>query len=446
MVRPIVAGGDVVNLRRGLVVPGAPGLRAVDAYHGPLVCRKHHPIAVAWVDPHLVVVVSARRALDRHKGLAAIGGLIGSGIDDIGPVGVDRVHGDGFEIPAARPKARLAVDLAPVRAGVVRKKHAAGQGRHFAAPRGSNHGGRGDGSPDVIDDRPKAIWIAGRHGYPDLADEVVRRKAAAELCPGIAAVGGLVQAAAGQVGGGIHRPRRPPCAPQRGIDRLRMRRIKREIDRADIIRQRGVVQHLFPVRTTVHRAVHAARGVCVVHVSEGSDVDPVRVHRVHHNAADLAAVFEANRLPGLAGVGGFEDADAIRVLAANIRLACAHVDDVGISGCDGDGSNGADRDALVGNGEPGPPRIDGLPHTTADRSHVKRVGLARIAGDGIAAAAAHGTDVAPLQAAEKVGAILRRGGGRLRRHRARQSGQRESQHSKTPAKRQSTTYNSHSNS
>ncbi len=114
-------------------------------------------------------------------------------------------------------------------------------------------------------------------------------------------------------------------------------------------------------------------------------------------------------MPGLAGVGGFEHADAVGVLAADVGLAGADVDDVGIGGSDGDGSDGADGDAgggIVGDGEPGAAGVFGLPDAAADGAHVEGVGLRGVAGDAVGAAAAHGADVAPVQAGEQLCGIL----------------------------------------
>ena len=66
-----IVGGEMVDLRGGLVVLGAPGLRAIDADHGPLVAREHHALRVSRVDPDLVIVIAAGSAFDGSPGLAA---------------------------------------------------------------------------------------------------------------------------------------------------------------------------------------------------------------------------------------------------------------------------------------------------------------------------------------------------------------------------------------
>ena len=143
------------------------------------------------------------------------------------------------------------------------------------------------------------------------------------------------------------------------------------------------------------RAVDAAIGIGVIDMAESGDVNAIGVGRVDHNASDLARGFEADMGPGLARVGGFEHADAIGVLAADIGLAGADVDDVRIRRGHGDGADRADRNALIGDGIPRAAGVFGLPHAAADGAEIEGVGLIGVAGDGIRASAAHGTDVAP---------------------------------------------------
>ena len=87
--------------------------------------------------------------------------------------------------------------------------------------------------------------------------------------------------------------------------------------------------------------------------------------------------------PGLARVGGFEHADAVGVLAADVGLAGAHVDDVGIRRRYRDGADGADGNALVGDGEPGAAGVLGLPDAAAHRAQIEGVGLVGVAGHGV---------------------------------------------------------------
>ena len=76
----LVVGRDVVELGRGLVVPGAPGAAAVDRDVGALIGHEEHDLGMERVDPDAVVVVTAGRALDRSPGLAGVVRLVGGDV------------------------------------------------------------------------------------------------------------------------------------------------------------------------------------------------------------------------------------------------------------------------------------------------------------------------------------------------------------------------------
>src|ERR1700722_6423765 len=193
-----------------------------------------------------------------------------------------------------------------------------------------------------------------------------------------------------------------------------MNRIDREINRTDVVRQLCIRKNFLPVGSTVGRAIDTAHRIRVVYMSERSDIDSVGVFRIDDDATNLPRIFEADGFPCLACIRGFEDADAIGVLAANIRLARTDVDNVGVGGRNRDGSDGADGYALIADGEPGASCIVGLPYSTANRAHVESVWLTGASGDSVASATAHRTDVAPLQATEHLDGILGHGHGFLR--------------------------------
>jgi hypothetical protein len=388
----------VIDLGGGLVVPTAPTAAAVDADDGALVAAQHHAVAVGGVDPELVVVVAAGRALDRGEVAAVVGGFVGGGIDDVGLVRVGGIDRDGLEVPAAAPQAVFVVHLAPDGASVVGDVDAA----EFAAV------------GEIVDHGPDAVGIAGRDGDADLADGVVGGQAAGEAGPGVAAVGGLIQAAAGHVGGGVDVPGRAARGPERDVKGARVVRIEADVDGAGV---GAAIEDFGPVRAAVGGAVEAAVGAGDVDAAEGGDVDAVGIGGIDGDAADAVSWAQADELPGAAGVGGLVHAAAVGGLRAGIGLAGADVDDVGIGGRDGDGADGLHR-FMVEDGAPGAAGVVGLPHAAADRAHVEGVGLAGVAGHGEGAAAAHGADVAPHQAAAAAEQRLRhrrrlgeRGGG-----------------------------------
>ena len=68
-----VVGGHVIELRGRLIVPGAPGLAAVDGDDRPLIAGDQDDARVARIDPHAMVVVAAGGAAERRERLAPVG-------------------------------------------------------------------------------------------------------------------------------------------------------------------------------------------------------------------------------------------------------------------------------------------------------------------------------------------------------------------------------------
>ena len=112
---------------------------------------------------------------------------------------------------------------------------------------------------------------------------------------------------------------------------------------------------------------------------------------------------EADVRPRLAGVGRLVGAAALNDVAADVRLAGADVDDVGIRGGDGDRADRRVVDQAVGHRLPGRAAVGRLPQAAAGRAHVVLVRPRRAAGDGNGAAAARGAETAPAQRAKWTG-------------------------------------------
>ncbi len=165
----------MINLRRGLVVPGAPGLRAVNRNDGALIAGEHHAISIFRIDPKLVIVVAARRAFYGNPCLARIERHVGRRVDVIRAIGIGWVDDDLAEVPAASPQALFVVDQLPRRACVVGEINSAGgfRFRCFSAAGTASKGPCNRGA-EIIDDCVKPVWIAGCNGDADLAYEIVR--------------------------------------------------------------------------------------------------------------------------------------------------------------------------------------------------------------------------------------------------------------------------------
>src|SRR6185437_5491059 len=197
VVGEFVVGDDVVRRRGRLVVPGAPGLAAVDAQGAALVHAERDDLRVFRIDPDAVVVVAARRALDRLEGLAGVQRAIERRVGDVDLVGVVRRHRDLGKVLPAAVDARLIVDALEALARVVGTIRASKGRRRLHL-------------------RINALGVAGRDADADAAQALRHRgQALANLLPGRAVIGGLEQAAARHaIERTLARPRRMPRGPQ----------------------------------------------------------------------------------------------------------------------------------------------------------------------------------------------------------------------------------------
>src|SRR5208282_4034525 len=67
-----IVSGDVIKLPSRLVVPGTPRLSAVARDNHALIASQHHALRIVWIDPQLVIVIAAWRALNRRPRFSAI--------------------------------------------------------------------------------------------------------------------------------------------------------------------------------------------------------------------------------------------------------------------------------------------------------------------------------------------------------------------------------------
>src|SRR6185369_5033347 len=70
-----VVGAHVIHLRRALVVPATPGAPTVHGDDRTLVTHQDDRVWITWVDPDVLVVVSARRAAEASPGFSAVNRL-----------------------------------------------------------------------------------------------------------------------------------------------------------------------------------------------------------------------------------------------------------------------------------------------------------------------------------------------------------------------------------
>src|SRR5579872_22866 len=116
-----VAGADVVELRRGLVVPGTPALAAIDAHDGALVADQQDGVRILGADPDVLVVIAAGRAANAGPGLAPVGGAHGHNAGAINHVGTLGINLGNGQVAAANAHggARVLGDFVPGLAGIV---------------------------------------------------------------------------------------------------------------------------------------------------------------------------------------------------------------------------------------------------------------------------------------------------------------------------------------
>ena len=389
-----VVSAYVEHLRRGLVIPGAPGGAAVHGDGGALVYAADHDLRIVGVDPDGVVIVAARRALEGCESLARIGGTVRGSVGGENHIRIFWVHGQAGEIIAAPGHARFRVGARPVLAGVVGAEDAAEVGR--------------------VDPGIDALAVAGRNSDADAAESLLRRgQTFGERLPVAAAVTGLKESAAAPGVAVAVFPRALPCRPQRRIHDLRIRWIERHLDASGVL---IFVEDFFPALAAIERAIDAALRVGTIRMPEHGHEDAVGVAGIDCDGCDLAAVFKlgagtgrfqilAQMLPGLAGVSGFVHAIAHGQVRALQALAAAGIDHVGIGGRDRQRADGAGG-LPVEDRQPHVAGVGRLPNAAVDRGHVKDVGHVPHAGDGDGASAAKGADHPPLHLAIQVGVEL----------------------------------------
>ena len=216
-----------------------------------------------------------------------------------------------------------------------------------------------------------------------------------EPLPGVAAVDGAIQSAARPAA--VEAPRRAVHLPRGGEQRVGVLRVEDDVNAAGLVIDE---QNFLPGGAAVGGAINAALGAGCVHMSQGRDVDDVRVRGVNDDGADLPRIRQADMGPVLPAVHRLPHAVAVGNVAADAGLAGADVERVVVGVGDRDGADRGER-LFIGERLPGRARVVGLPHAAGDASEIERAGLARHAGDRHNAAAAIRTDASPLHPAEE---------------------------------------------
>ena len=325
------------------------------------------------INPQAVIVAVGRT--HEVEGLAGVDGAIDSSVQDVEGVGIFRVSEDVMEIPGALGEAVVAVDEMPGVTAVVAAVNASLRG---------------------FDDGVNPVAIRAGDGHADAAEDAFRQAVAFETLPGVAAVGGFVEAAAGAAT--REAPGRALGFPERRVQDARILRVGVEIDGAGLV---VLEENFLPGFPAVGGAKDAARVVRAIGVAESGNVHEVGIFRMHEDARDVLRVFEADVRPGLSGVSGLVHAVAVGDVAADAGFAGANVDDVGVRRSDGDRADGHDG-GLVRERRPRRAAVHGLPDAASDGAEVIRIRIACDAGHGKRAAAAEGSNLAPLHCFQRI--------------------------------------------
>ena len=369
----------------------APVPRDVDA----AVVPEHHVVRVGRINPHRVVV---------HV----------DALDPVGGEGAPAVLGVvhlGSEDPDALVVVGVNADLAVV--------HRTRVGVAHPLPGEPLVLGTEDAALPVLDDRIDDPRVPPIDVQAD-ASGVSLGQAAAQLRPGVPAVGGAVdsapRAAAREPVGA------PPPLVERRIEGVRALGIHGELDRPGVL---VPGEHPVPGLASVAGAIDAAFLVRAPEVAERRDVHRPRVRRMHEDPADVVGVLKT--LVGPGGSAVVRDVNPVPPRAALPvrRLAGAHPDDRRIGGRDRDG---ADRGHLLvlELRDPGDPVVLGLPDARRGGADPEHLGIGLHDRDVVNAAAHDGrADVPPFDPVQD-GLDLLGGLGSGRRRRQQQDrGQQE---------------------
>ncbi len=109
------------ELRRGLIVPGAPGLSGVDADERALIADQQNDVGKVRIDPKILIIVTAGRAAKTHPRFAAVSRAHGHGAGAVNDIGILWINARNWQIASANApgRPRISGDSSPVFPGIV---------------------------------------------------------------------------------------------------------------------------------------------------------------------------------------------------------------------------------------------------------------------------------------------------------------------------------------
>ena len=298
----------VIELRRGLVVPGTPSLARVHGDDGALITDNQNNVAVVGIDPKILVVVAAGCAAKSHPRFAAVARAHGDRADHVDKVGILRINLGNGKISAADAArwTRIISDLRPTVSGVV-------------------------GPIDIQFSRSgrescvEPARIAWRDSHINLRG--VFWQAVGQWMPGAAAVGGLEQSAPRAIYFVVIFPWALARFPHRSVNHVGIGGIDLNIGAAGVFVLRN---DLLPVLPTVGGAIDSSLLAWSVGMAEHRSEDFIRVARIDGEGGYLLSVDQAEMLPGLARICRFVDPIADGEIGTMQSLTAAYINDVGI--------------------------------------------------------------------------------------------------------------------
>ena len=262
-VRKLIVRSDVIKLSGCLVVPRAPRFSTIARYDRALIAAQNHPLRIVWINPQLVVIWASRIAFEHGEGLSSVLRLVDRSVRHIHNVRVFRINADFSEVPPSPPDTLVIRNALPLLSAVIRPVQPALLGIH---------------------DQVNPFRIARRKRDSDSPEAFRRQALSRHRLPVVSAVIRTIQPAAGPTRRRVDAPRRPSCLPQRSVNRSRISRLERQINRSRVL---VVEQNLLPLLSSVFRTKNAALLVRSVRVSQRRHKNPVRVARIHQNSSNL---------------------------------------------------------------------------------------------------------------------------------------------------------------
>ncbi len=250
---------------------------------------------------------------------------------------------------------------------------------------------------------------------PDAAQRRCRPAAARQFVPGCAAIRRFVdRAARSRDGREIALPGILMRFPGARENQFRICGIARDVDHAGPVID---LQHLRPGLTAVRRTIEAAVGAGPEKMPLRADKHDVLVFGIDPDAADITCVGETQRCPMCAAVGRLENAEPRGDVVARLRLAGTDIESVRVRRRDGERADRGGR-AVLKLRLPGLARIVRLPDAAAGPAEIEGVGLRRHAFHRRRPTAAKRPELAPMEIAREIRAVLRlRKGGREKKER-----------------------------